>query len=108
MIRFLRRKFMAATLSALFLLLITLVSGMIASGYYQMEITAESILRTLVTGERPAPPPGMPNGPAFGYQIGPNPMPMRYFVAEVGLDGNVTPQEQAAISGEDITALISF
>lgn len=108
MIRTLRRRFIVVTLSALFVLLLTLVCCVIAAGYYQMEGSADSFLRMLAEGEWGAPPPPDERSPAFGYQIRPGPLPMRYFVAVLDEDGHIASKEQSGISGEDQDAIGNY
>lgn len=108
MIRTLRRRFIFVTLSTLLVLLLVLAGCIIAAGYFQMESSADAILRMLASGDLRPPPPANTRNPAFGYQIRPGPMPMRYFVAAVEENGQVTPIEQLGVSEEDQKNLSAY
>lgn len=108
MIRTLRRRFIAVTLSALSALLLALAGCIIAAGYFQMENSADVMLHMLAEGGSPPPPPGGPRNPAFGYQISSDPMPMRYLVAILDGEGQIFPVHQAGIAEDERSALEDY
>lgn len=89
MIKSLRWKFIFATMISLLILIVIIIGGIAALGYYQMEQTANSTLQILATERKPPQRGGKPQYPAFGYQISQTSIPSSYFVVSIDSNGQI-------------------
>ena len=109
MIPSLRRKFMAAAMISLAILIGILTVGAALLGYVRMEHSAEETLRSLAEERRPPRPEGRPLYPAFGYRIHSEPMPAGVLIVSVDPGGEVRSAEYLGmmeLEGEEVRSLV--
>ncbi len=109
MIRSLRRKFMAAAMISLSILIAILGAGAAVFGYIRMEQSAEETLASLAEDRRPPKPGRRPPYPAFGYRISPDPMPAGAVIVSMDPEGTVSSVEylgMVELEEEEIQKLI--
>lgn len=88
MVKTLRRKFIITAMLSLMILIILIIAGIALTGYYQMENTADFMLHSLTSQQRPVPGSRL-SYPAFGYVINPIPTPGIHFYANINEDGSI-------------------
>lgn len=88
MIGSLRRRFILGAMAAFGILLLLVEGGIAATGYIQMENSAQRSLEWALDGERPRPAEREP-GLNFGYAPGPWLRLGAHYLVEVGADGEI-------------------
>ena len=109
MIASLRRKFMAAAMISLAILMGILTAGAAVLGYVRMERSAEETLKSLTEKRRPPGPGKRPPYPAFGYRVNPDPMPAGVLIASVSPEGEVCSVEYLGmmeLEEEEVRAIV--
>lgn len=93
---------------SLFILILILVTGITVMGYYQMERTADEMLKILTNERRPPEMNGRPPSPMFGYQINESNILAGHFIAVLSDDYKVLTIEFIGMTGNDKDEAVKY